>query len=140
MLVMGLVAALEWDILFPDARDYKNLTILPLKTRMLFGAKFSSLCLFVGLFALSMISVSIFIEPFIYLELYYRPHTLCVSGIFFSPFFQYFNHRYPYGFVGPPIVQPLFLPHKVFSSGCPCFLDRFVHETITVRDRMLCLG
>jgi len=58
MLVMALVAVLEWDIIFPDARDYKNLYVLPLKTRTLFGAKFTSLILLVGLFALSMIFFS----------------------------------------------------------------------------------
>jgi hypothetical protein len=99
MFVMGLIAALEWDILFPDARDYKNLTIIPLKTRTLFGAKFSSLCLFVGLFALSMVSASSLVftsllahwqssSPLFILN-YLLVHMLCVFlASFFALFFN----------------------------------------------------
>ncbi len=99
MLVMGLITTLEWDILFPDARDYKNLYILPLKTRTLFGAKFASLCLFVGLFALSMVSVSALIftsllphwrssSPLFILN-FVLVHILCVFlALFFAFFFN----------------------------------------------------
>lgn len=58
MLVMGFTAVLEWDVIFPDARDYANLNPLPVRARTLLEAKFASLCLFVGLFALSMNSLS----------------------------------------------------------------------------------
>jgi hypothetical protein len=54
MLVMGFVAILEWDVMFPDKRDYANLNPLPLKIRTILLAKFTSLLLFVGLFALSL--------------------------------------------------------------------------------------
>jgi hypothetical protein len=54
MLVMGLVAILEWEVMFPDKRDYANLNPLPIKIRTILFAKFTSLLLFVGLFALSL--------------------------------------------------------------------------------------
>jgi len=58
MLIMGLVAILEWDIIFLDSRDFANLSPLPIHARTLFAAKFSSLFLFVGIFALGMNSIS----------------------------------------------------------------------------------
>ncbi|OGD25415.1 MAG: hypothetical protein A2V57_01950 [Candidatus Aminicenantes bacterium RBG_19FT_COMBO_65_30] len=54
MLIMGLLAILEWDNIHPDARDYSNLNPLPLRARTILAAKFTSLLLFVGLFALSL--------------------------------------------------------------------------------------
>ncbi len=54
MLVLGFVAILEWDVMFPDKRDHANLNPLPLKIRTILLAKFTSLLLFVGLFALSL--------------------------------------------------------------------------------------
>jgi hypothetical protein len=59
MLMTGLVAALEWQVMFPDARDYLNLYPLPVKARTLLAAKFTSLSLFVGLFALGLNTLSI---------------------------------------------------------------------------------
>ena len=58
MLVMGFIAVLEWDIMLPDARDYANLNPLPIKPGTLFLAKFTSLCIFVGLFAVGMTTIS----------------------------------------------------------------------------------
>ncbi|UCC40580.1 MAG: hypothetical protein JSV96_03800 [Candidatus Aminicenantes bacterium] len=58
MIVMGFITVLEWDVIFPDSRDFSNLMPLPIKLRTLFSAKFTSLCLFVGLFALGMNSLS----------------------------------------------------------------------------------
>jgi len=58
MLIMGIVAILEWDVLSLDGRDYANLLPLPLRPRTLLAAKFASLSLFVGLFALSLNSFS----------------------------------------------------------------------------------
>ena len=51
-VVMGFVTALEWDALFPDARDYRVLTPLPLSMRSLFGAKFAALLGFLALFSI----------------------------------------------------------------------------------------
>lgn len=53
MVVMGLVAVLEWDRLFPDGRDYAILIALPLKLQTIFGAKVAALLIFVGLFVLA---------------------------------------------------------------------------------------
>ena len=33
MTVMGLVTVIEWEMLFPDRRDYANLTPLPIRLR-----------------------------------------------------------------------------------------------------------
>lgn len=58
MLIMGFIAVLEWDAIILDSRDYANLNSLPIKTGSLLTAKLTSLFLFVGLFALSMSSIS----------------------------------------------------------------------------------
>jgi hypothetical protein len=58
MLVMGFVSALEWDIIFPDSRDYSNFMPLPLKVRTIFFSKFASFMLFICLFAAAIASVS----------------------------------------------------------------------------------
>ena len=52
MVVVGLVAVLEWDVLFPDRRDYLILTPLPIRTGTVFLSKAASLCIFVVLFSL----------------------------------------------------------------------------------------
>ena len=61
MVLMGFIAVLEWEIIFPDSRDYTNLMPLPVKVRTLFAAKFASLFLFVGMFALAMNAVAVFV-------------------------------------------------------------------------------
>lgn len=61
MVLMGLITVLEWDVIFPDARDFSNLITLPIKVKTFFTAKFASLCLFVSLFALGMNSLTTFI-------------------------------------------------------------------------------
>ena len=53
MLVVGLVATLQWDSLYPDERDRAVLGPLPVSTATLFCAKASALFLFVGLFAVA---------------------------------------------------------------------------------------
>jgi len=37
MTVMGLVTVIEWEMLFPDRRDYANLTPLPIRLRTMFA-------------------------------------------------------------------------------------------------------
>ncbi len=59
MLVMGFIAVLEWDIILPDERDFTNLIPLPVRTWTLLAAKFTSLCLFVGMFALGINAMSV---------------------------------------------------------------------------------
>jgi hypothetical protein len=51
MIVMGLVALLEWDALFPDRLDFLTLTPLPLSVRRIFLAKIAALLAFLFLFA-----------------------------------------------------------------------------------------
>ncbi|MFC2156339.1 hypothetical protein ACFLT9_00750 [Acidobacteriota bacterium] len=54
MALMGAVAVLEWDAIFPDRRDIQNISPLPIRTRTIFNAKFTSLFLFAGMFSLGM--------------------------------------------------------------------------------------
>jgi hypothetical protein len=57
MLVFAIVTLLEWDVLFPDRRDFLNLLVLPLRLRTLFAAKLASFILFIGLFSLAMTAI-----------------------------------------------------------------------------------
>ena len=50
MVVIGFVAVLEWDALFPDYRDYVVLTVLPLRASTVFAAKVAALGVFAALF------------------------------------------------------------------------------------------
>ncbi len=63
MAVIGLVAVLEWDALFPDARDYAILTPLPLKLRTIFGAKVVALLMFLGLFVVAVAGIPVVFYP-----------------------------------------------------------------------------
>ena len=63
MAVIGVVAVLEWDRLFPDGRDYANLMPLPLKLRTIFCAKIVAVCQFVGLFILAVAGAPVLIYP-----------------------------------------------------------------------------
>jgi hypothetical protein len=58
MIIFGLVALIEWDVLFPDRQDFLNLTPLPVRLRTVFLAKLGSFLLFVGLFSMAMNSGS----------------------------------------------------------------------------------
>jgi len=58
MLVFAVVTLLEWDVLFPDRRDYLNLTPLPVRLRTVFASKLASFVLFIASFSLAMMSVS----------------------------------------------------------------------------------
>jgi hypothetical protein len=60
MLLLGFITVIEWDVIFPDSRDFSNLITLPIRLRTIFTAKFTSLCLFVGLFALGANVLSVF--------------------------------------------------------------------------------
>jgi len=64
MVVVGIVAALKWDSMFPDRLDYANLAPLPIGTRRVFGAKFIGLLLFAGLFISSVNCTSTILFPF----------------------------------------------------------------------------
>lgn len=51
MVLIGFISVVVWEVVFLDLRDYSNLMPLPIGNRMFFLAKFSSLCLLVGLFS-----------------------------------------------------------------------------------------
>jgi hypothetical protein len=51
MLVIGLIAVLEWDSFFPDRVDFLTLVPLPIRAGSIFLAKASALILFLFLFA-----------------------------------------------------------------------------------------
>ena len=51
--IMGFVAALQWEALFPDRADYIILTPLPIRQRTAFAAKVASLLAFLGMFTLA---------------------------------------------------------------------------------------
>ena len=53
MTVMGLVTVIEWEMLFPDRRDYANLTPLPIRLRTMFGAKIVALLAFLTVFSVA---------------------------------------------------------------------------------------
>ena len=76
MVLMALVTVLEWDIIFPDNRDYANLVPLPVKVKTLFMAKFTSLFLFAGMFALGVSLLSSLTFS------YYLPNYISQSFIF----------------------------------------------------------
>jgi hypothetical protein len=53
MTVMGLVTVIEWEMLFPDRRDYANLTPLPIRLSVMFGGKMAALLAFLAIFSLA---------------------------------------------------------------------------------------
>ncbi|HOW85231.1 MAG TPA: hypothetical protein P5119_08720 [Candidatus Aminicenantes bacterium] len=58
MIMFGIVTLLEWEMLFPDRRDFVNLTPLPVRLRTVFAAKLASFVAFIGLFSAAMNSLS----------------------------------------------------------------------------------
>ena len=58
MIIFGIVTLLEWEMLFPDRRDFVNLTPLPVRLRTVFAAKLASFIAFIGLFSVAMNSLS----------------------------------------------------------------------------------
>jgi hypothetical protein len=49
MILTGFITVFEWDALFPDSKDFHNLTPLPIKPKTIFFAKVIALSLFVVL-------------------------------------------------------------------------------------------
>jgi len=58
MILFGIVTLLEWEMLFPDRRDFVNLAPLPVRLRTVFAAKMASFVAFIGLFSAAMNSFS----------------------------------------------------------------------------------
>ena len=97
MVLMGFITVIEWDVLFPDRRDFSNLISLPVKLRTFFAAKFVSLILFVGMFSIGANTLSLLVF-YIYLPRWQSPspvYGLLYMGshllsAFFSCFFIVF--------------------------------------------------
>jgi hypothetical protein len=68
MTVMGLVTVIEWEMLFPDRRDYANLTPLPIRLRTMFGAKIAALLAFLAIFSLAINAFSPVMFPAVVLQ------------------------------------------------------------------------
>ena len=81
MLLIGFITVFEWDVIFPDSRDFANLITLPIKLRTIFTTKFTSLFLFVGIFAIGANSGSVLVFWFHLLKWQEE------SGLFFSLFY-----------------------------------------------------
>ena len=118
MLLLGFITVFEWDVLFPDSRDFSNLLVLPLKLKTIFTAKFASLCGFVGLFALGA-NIFSFLpfwfnlpkwqaeNDFLFFTYFILVHLICMlAACFFVFFFAVF-------LIG---VLMLILPMKIFQS------------------------
>jgi hypothetical protein len=132
MLLMGLVAVFEWDVIFPDRRDYQNLSPLPIRIRTLFVSKFASLFLFVSLFALAVNAVSVFTFAFYLVKWQSRSlvyglrfmgvHVLAAfAAVLFCFFFNVFLIGFLMNVLGPRLfnrlsvlIRALFLVAYVF--------------------------
>ena len=68
MTVMGLVTVIEWEMLFPDRRDYANLTPLPIRLGTLFGAKLAALVGFLAIFSVAINAFSPVMFPAVVLQ------------------------------------------------------------------------
>ncbi len=64
MTLMGFITVLEWDVVFPDSRDFLNLMSLPIRTRTWFASKFASFLLFIGMFSLGSNIMAVFVFPY----------------------------------------------------------------------------
>ena len=65
MIVIGMIAVLEWDRLFPDGRDHANLMPLPLRIETIFCAKAAALAKFIGLFILAVAGIPVVLYPLV---------------------------------------------------------------------------
>ncbi len=71
MALAGLITAVEWPALFPGLRDYLVLAGLPIKTRDLFLAKFTTLIAFMGIFIVGLIALPSMVLPAVMVGRYY---------------------------------------------------------------------
>jgi hypothetical protein len=67
MILTGFITVFEWDSLFPDQKDYYNLTPLPIGPQILFFAKLAALILFIVSANVAINGVPILIFPWIVL-------------------------------------------------------------------------
>jgi hypothetical protein len=53
MTFLGFITVIDWEVIFPDRRDYANLVPLPVRMRSFLSAKTASFFLFIGLYSLA---------------------------------------------------------------------------------------
>jgi hypothetical protein len=53
MLLLGFITVVEWDVIFPDRRDFLNIIPLPVRLRTFFLAKSASFFLFIGIYSIA---------------------------------------------------------------------------------------
>jgi hypothetical protein len=63
MILLGLIAAFEWESLFPDRKDYLILTHLPIRTRTVFIAKLGAIAAFLLAFTAAINICPTFLFP-----------------------------------------------------------------------------
>jgi hypothetical protein len=63
MIVIGFATVFEWDALFPDQKDYYNLTSLPINPQIVFFAKLAALSLFVLAIYIAINGIPMFLFP-----------------------------------------------------------------------------
>jgi hypothetical protein len=90
MLLLGFITVVEWDVIFPDRRDYLNIIPLPVKVRTFFLAKSASFFLFIGIYsvaahALASFSFGYFLTRFrsgspLYILRYMAAHLIAGSA------------------------------------------------------------
>lgn len=118
MLLIGFITVFEWDVIFPDSRDFANLMTLPIKLRTIFTTKFTSLFLFVGIFAIGANSVSALVfwfhllkwqeETSLFFSLFFiLAHFVC---IFAACYFIFFFSVFVIG------VLMLVFPERIFRA------------------------
>lgn len=100
MAVLAILVVLDWDILFPDPKDYANLIVLPMRLRMIFGAKFLSFLVFIGFYTVAVNAFAVFVVAFFLpkwrvdgdlgiLFLYVAAHLLATAAAFLFTFFLF---------------------------------------------------
>jgi hypothetical protein len=97
MALLGFITVIEWDVIFPDQRDYSNLIPLPVKIRTFFLAKFASFSVFVALYSVAVnilggCAFAYYLAQFhsqgvIYFFRYFLAHMISASAANFFIFF-----------------------------------------------------
>jgi hypothetical protein len=72
MALLGFITVIEWDVIFPDGRDYFNLVPLPVRVRTFFLAKFASFSLFIAAYSVAVNALGGFAFAF-YLSQFHSP-------------------------------------------------------------------
>jgi hypothetical protein len=157
MAVLAILVVLDWDILFPDPKDYANLIVLPLRLRMIFGAKFLSFLVFVGLYTVAVNAFAVFVVAFFlpkwkgegdvgFLFLYVAAHIIAAAAAFLFIFFLFvFVHALLLLLLPPRLFRRLSLLLRfallaVLVFGLMAFvvqspvLQRFSNEIIAAKE------